>query len=64
MNQDALPPTKRQKGTKKKLSALEEKSNQVERQINTLKQRHGDGYNSIRYHLWAEILDIGTHRYS
>ena len=63
-SEDELPPKKRQKGTKKKLSALEEKSNRVERQIYTLKKRHGDEYNSIQYRLWAEMLDIGTHRYS
>ena len=61
---EPLPAKKKRKGTKKKLSALEEKSNRVEGLIHTLKQKHGDEYNMIQYRLWAEVVDVGTHRYS
>ena len=59
-----LPPKNRRKGAKKKLSSLEEKSNRVEGLIHTLKEKHGDEYTTIQYRLWAEMIDIGTHRYA
>ena len=28
----------------------------------TLREKHGDHYTTIQYRLWAEMVDIGTHR--
>ena len=47
----------------KKLSALEEKANRVAQIVHTLWEKHGTLFNSIQYRLWAEMVDIGTHRY-
>jgi len=63
-SEEELPPKKRCKGTKKKLFSLEKKSNRVEGLIHTLKEKHGDEYTTIQYRLWAEMIDVGTHRYA
>ena len=60
---DELPPKKKRKADKKKLSALEEKANQVEQIIHTLREKHGNQLNTIQYCLWVEMVDIGTHRH-
>lgn len=47
---------------KRKLSALDEKNNRIEDVVSTLQEKHGDRYTTIQYRLWAEMVDIGTHR--
>ena len=52
-----------QEGRKrKKLSALEEKNAHIEEFIVQLKDKHKDSFNRIKYRLWAEMLDVGTHK--
>ena len=58
--EDSLKSTRRKK--KKKLSALEEKNARIEEFIVQLKDKHKDNFNRIQYRLWAEMLDVGTHR--
>ena len=53
---------KRKQSKKRKLSALEEKTNRIEDIVCTLREKHGDHYTTIQYHLWAEMVDTGTHR--
>lgn len=57
-----VPPKKKKKANKKRLSALEEKSNWVEQIVHTLREKHGNQFNTIQYRLWAEMVDIVTHR--
>ena len=59
---DEEPPKKRRK-KQKKLSALEEKNERIEDIIRDLRKKHSDLYTAIQYRLWAEMVDIGTHRY-
>lgn len=61
---DGGPPKKkgRLQRKKRKLSAFEEKASRVEDIVGTLRARHGDRYTTIQYRLWAEMVDIGTHR--
>ena len=44
---------------KKKMSALEEKNERIEDFIRKLHDKHKD---KIQYRLWAEMLDVGTHK--
>lgn len=54
-------PKKRHK-RRKKMSALEEKNERIEDIIRTLSKKHDDHYTPIQYRLWAEMVEIGTHR--
>ncbi len=47
---------------KKKVSALEEKNERVEEIVANLRQKHGTQFTSIQYRLWAEMVDVGTHK--
>ena len=58
--EDSSKSTRRKK--KKKLSALEEKNARIEEFIVQLKDKHKDSFNRIQYRLWAEMLDVGTHK--
>lgn len=53
---------KKRRRKKRKLSALDEKNNRVEDIVGTLREKHGAHYTTIQYRLWAEMVDIGTHR--
>ena len=37
-------------------------NNRVEDIVCTLREKHGHHYTTIQYHLWTEMVDIGTHR--
>ena len=58
---DEWPPKKKRR-RKRKLSALDEKNNRVEDIVSTLRGKHSDQYTTIQYRLWAEMIDVGTHR--
>ena len=45
-----------------KAVSLGRKNNRVEDIVCTLREKHGDHYTTIQYCLWAEMVDIGTHR--
>ena len=53
---------KRKRSKKRKLSALDEKKKKELKTFCTLREKHGDHYTTIQYRLWAEMVDIGTHR--
>ena len=59
---DAEDSSKSTRRKKKKLSALEEKNARIEEFIVQLKDKHKDSFNRIQYRLWAEMLDVGTHK--
>lgn len=46
----------RPRSKKPKISALEERNNQVLKIANQLKEKHGDKYNMVQYKFWAETL--------
>ena len=48
--------------SKKKTSALQEKNSRIEEYIEQLKDKHQDKYSRIQYRLWAEMVDVGTHK--
>lgn len=45
------------------MSLLDEKNNRIEEIVLSLREKHGDKYNTIQYRLWAEMIDVGTHKY-
>ena len=47
---------------KKKLSALEEKNERVEGFMSELREKHGIRFTSIQYRIWAEMLDVKSHK--
>ena len=47
---------------KKKTSAIEEKNQRVQELIRSIQDKHGDKFTKIQYRLWAEMIDIGTHK--
>ena len=49
-------------GVKKKMSALEEKNERIEDFIRKLHDKHKDKFSKIQHRLWAEMLDVGTHK--
>ena len=55
-------PLKKKRRRKRKLSALGETNNRVEDVVSTLRGKHSDQYTTIQYRLWAEMIDVGTHR--
>ena len=59
---DVELPKKRQK-KREKMSALEEMNERIEDIVKSLHQKHNDHYTPIQYRLWAEMVEIGTHRY-
>ena len=48
---------------KRKLSAPEEKSERVEKISASLRSKHADRFTTIQLRLWAEMVDVGTHRF-
>lgn len=59
---DDETPSKRHK-KRRKASVLEEKNERIEDIVQSLRKKHDGRYTSIQYRLWAEMIDIGTHRY-
>ena len=51
------PPTK-----KKKVSAVDEKNKRVQDLMQSIQDKHGDNFTKIQYRLWAEMVDVGTHK--
>ena len=47
---------------KKKTSAIEEKNQRVQELIRSIQDKHGDKFTKIQYRLWAEMIDVGTHK--
>ena len=47
---------------KGRVSALDEKNERVEKIVTELRAKHGNQYTSIQYRLWAEMVDVGTHK--
>ena len=45
-----------------RVSALNEKNERVEKIVTELRAKHGNQYTSIQYRLWAEMVDVGTHK--
>jgi len=58
---DDFPKNRHKK--RKRISAMEEKNERIEDLVKSLRKKHEDRYTSIQYGLWAEMMDIGTHRY-
>lgn len=46
----------------KRSSFFDEKSRRIDKMVTALKTKHGDRFTTIQYRLWAETLDVGTHR--
>ena len=46
---------------KKKISALDEKADQVQNLADKLQAKHGDTFSRIQYKLWAVALDVKKH---
>ena len=60
------PSTKKPKQKKRKkattYSYLELKNDRVDERVEQLRRKHGNNYLGTQYRLWAEMLDIGTHK--
>ena len=57
------PVSKRAKKKKRKrTSALEEKNERVEEIFTNLREKHSTQFTTIQYRLWAEMVDVGTHK--
>jgi len=41
---------------------LDAKNNRVEEVVTNLRQKHGTRYTTVQYRLWAEMVDVGTHK--
>ena len=52
------PPLKK----KKKVSAIDEKNQRIEDIMQSIQAKHGDKFTKIQYRLWAEMVDVGTHK--
>ena len=50
---------KKRGSKRRKVSLLEEKNNRFEKLVSTLREK----FSTIQYRLWAEMIDVGTHRY-
>ena len=59
---DSYAAERKKKKKKKGTSALKEKNARIETHIEELKKKHQDKFTSIQYRLWAEMLDVGTHK--
>ena len=47
---------------KRKVSALQEKNKRIDKTVMSLREKHSGRFTTIQYRLWAEMLDVGTHR--
>ena len=52
----------KKKKRRKRVSVLEAKNNRVEEVVTNLRQKHGTRYTTVQYRLWAEMVDVGTHK--
>ena len=59
---DSDDEAKKPRTKKKKSSALVEKNNRIESVLRDLEEKHGSQYTKVQYRIWAEMVDIGTHR--
>jgi len=50
------------KKRRKRVSVLDAKNNRVEEVVTNLRQKHGTRYTTVQYRLWAEMVDVGTHK--
>ena len=50
------------KRKRSKLTAFEEKNKQVDKLVASLCEKHNERFTCIQYRLWAEMLDVGSHR--
>ena len=53
-------PSRRKK--RKRASALDEKNSKVEEIVYELRERHKECFTTIQYRLWAEMVQVGTHK--
>ena len=44
------------------MSALQEKNKRIDKTVVLLREKHSGRFTTIQYCLWAEMLDVGTHR--
>ena len=61
MNDDSNVEIKHQ-SKKYKVSALQEKNKQIDKTLVLLREKYSGRFTTIQYRLWAEMLDLGTHR--
>ena len=54
---------KKRKKKKQKLSAMEERNERIEKNISSLREKHGDKFTMIQYRMWSELIDNGKHRW-
>lgn len=59
-DEDSRP--RKPKKKKRKTSALEEKNDRVEEIFAKLRKKHDTKYTTLQYRLWAEMVDVGTHK--
>ena len=52
--------SKKKKG-RRRLS-VDSKNKRVDKIVFDLQEKHGTKYTSIQYHIWAEMMDVGTHK--
>ena len=50
------------KKRKKRHTAIDERNERIEDFVCQLRDRHGSKYNQLQYRLWAEMLDVKTHK--
>ena len=50
------------KHKRRKLTAFEEKNKRVDKIVASLCEKHSERFTTIQYRLWAEMLDVGSHR--
>jgi len=50
------------KKRRKRVSVLDAKNDRVEEVVTNLRQKHGTRYTTVQYRLWAEMVDVGTHK--
>ena len=48
---------------KKKKSSFQAKTERLDELVHELRAKHGDHFNNIQYHLWAEMIDVGSYKY-
>ena len=58
-DEDVVPKQRK----KQKRCALDEKNRRVKKLASSLREKHGDTFTKIQYRLWAEMVDVGTHKY-
>ena len=62
-DEELFQDTSKQTKKKRKLSALEEKNERVEKIVTSLREKHANRFTTIQFRLWAEMVDVGTHRF-